>query len=288
VLARPSDDLIEVPALFFVSSSDADVTMLSLVEKLNGSDDGERFTVQPGLLPVGLGTTDIEVYRGNDVPYLLSIRGYGVLFTNITTQGSFFVDFGAPLETSYLRASESNGAPSTELVAWDYAGSSLHTLKLRNIESALGRTPQSINISSRIGDLTVLDDDRVLVASYENQFEFYIIDFERDFFAPLTWGVPFDLKSATVMNNQLLVGVPGHDRLGSIDLDTFDPTEIELDSPFESMHVLSATGRLVALHEGSSYGYLTDVDARDLSRDGASSHWGFFLGGDLDRNEEEN
>ncbi len=288
VLARPSDDLIDTASLFFVSSYDPDVTMLSLVEKLDGADELDRFTVQPGLIPVGNGTTDIELYRGGDVAYLISIRDYGVLFTDIATQGSFFVDYGAPLQAGYLRPSERNGTPSTELVAWDYGGSYLHTLDLQNIESALGRTPKVTNISNRIRDLSVLDDSRVLVESLDNPFEFYIIDFSRDFVAPLTWGVPFDLASATVMNNQLLVGVPGHNRLGSIDLDTFDPTEIELDSPFESMHVLSATGSLVALHESSAYGHLTDVDGLDLARGNASSHWGFFLEGDLDRKEEEN
>jgi hypothetical protein len=287
VLIRPGDDLIETPALFFVSESDADVTMLSLVEKLNSSDEVDRFTVQPGLLPVGNGTTDIELHRGDGIAYLLSVRDYGVLFTDIATQGSFFVDFGAPVETGYLRPSEYNGAPSTELVAWSYGGSYLHTLDLSNIESALGRSPKLTKISNRIGDVSVLDVDRVVVESLNNSVQFYVVDFARDFVAPLTWGVAFDLNSATVLNNQLILGVPGYNRLGSIDLDTFDPSEVELDSPLESMHVLPATGRLVAVHESSAYGYLTDVDALDLSRGNATSHLGFFLEGDLDRQEEE-
>jgi hypothetical protein len=288
VLARPADDLIDMPSLFFVSESDADVTMLNLVEKINTSDELDRFTVQPGLIPVGSGTTDIELFRGGGIAYLLSIREYGVLFTDIATQGSFFIDYGAPVEAGYLRPSEYNGAPSTELVAWSYGGSYLHTLDLTNIESALGRTPELTKISNRIGDISVLDEDRMLVEALNDSFQFYIVDFARDFVAPLTWGVAFDLSSATVMSNQLLLGVPGYNRVGSIDLDTFDPSEVELDSPLESMHVLSATGRLVAVHESRSYGYLTDVDALELSRGNATSHLGFFLEGDLDRDEEEN
>ncbi|MGB1700264.1 MAG: hypothetical protein ACPHRO_09940, partial [Nannocystaceae bacterium] len=47
VLARPADELVSTPSLFFVSSADADVTMLSLVEKVDANDELSRFTVQP-------------------------------------------------------------------------------------------------------------------------------------------------------------------------------------------------------------------------------------------------
>ena len=289
ILARPADDLIDSPALFFVSPNDADVTMLSLLEKpqLGDIDTTDRFTVQPGLLPVGLSSNAIALYNSNDVPYLLAFRSTGILFTNIETQADFFVDFGAKIEDGFLRPSTQSGVPSTEVVAWALGGSYLFTLDLTNIESALGRTPTLHKIADRVRAVSVVNDAKVLVTSVEDSFEFYLVDFDKQLVAPLRSSVPFDLDRVFVDAGRVIIGAPDYDVVSSIDLDTLDTESVVLDAPLQRLHRLRATGRAMAVHADSA-GFFTDLDARDLSRAGARSFWGFILDGALDRAGEGN
>lgn len=274
-MLRPGNELFSQPVLFLRASSGADVAMLTLV----GHAAGDGFSTQISLIPVGAGAGDFAFHDGADVPYLITVTGSALVFTDIRTHESFEVGLSETASRVALRTHERGGSMVEQVVAWAPGGTRLHTLDLDGIEHTLGRKPHELKIQTGIGDLVRLDNDRVLVGSGSN---LYVVDFPADQVTPLTARSPYDATSSALDGDLLLLGTPGQTWLSTVDLRTLSPESMVLDDPIRSFHYLAAERKLLVTHD-DPVGHITVARADDPSRATSYVVWGILLEGMLDR-----
>ena len=277
-LLRNSDDMVADPLLFIRASSSSDVAMLRLIEKVE--DDEDILSTTVSMLSVGR-AHDFALYDGDDVPYLITLSNdRDVTFTDIETQEGFVVELPSAASRLFVREHEVEGKAIRQLVAWKNGSQALYTLDLDDIESTLGRTPHQLKIESGIQELVRLDDDdRVLIGSGST---LYVVDFPRDLVTPLTAASTYDPSSAVLSEDHLLLGSPGQRYVSSVDLVALHPESMLLDKEIVSFHYFEKSRRIVTTHEGAA-GYITVVDADELSRSTSYGVWGFLFEGGLER-----
>ncbi len=277
-MLRPGDATFGKPTLFLRSSSGADVAMLTLVDKSDEMTGEPGFSTQVSLIPVGSGATDMSAHNGEEVPYLVTVDGTAIVFTDIRTQQSFSVGTGGSVQRVFMRDATTTAGTVRQAVAWAPGGQALYTLDLDAIEDTIGRTPQRFGIETGIEDLVVLDNDRVLVSSGLN---LYVVDLPLSQVTPLSAMSPYDARSSALDGDQLLLGTPGQTWVSTVDLLTLNPESMVLDDPISSFHYLPEAGKLLLVHDDQA-GHLTVADARAPSRSTSYVAWGYLLDGLLD------
>lgn len=275
-MLRPPNEMFDAPALF-VRGTGLDVAMLTLVDKPDETTGVSGFSTQVSLIPIGAQTTDFGTFDGEAAPYLLSVGGSDLVFTDIRTQQSFRVGLEAPATHLRQRDHETPLGPVRQAIAWTDQGAAIHTLELDGVEDTLGRAPRHLGIETGIEDLVTLDNDRVLVGSGNN---LYVVDISREQVTPLVSAVPYDPRASALVGDQLLLGTAGQDRLSTVDLSTLDPESMVLDAPIESFHHLPASGQALVVHPDSA-GFITIADAESPSRGTSFTTWGVLLEGVL-------
>lgn len=278
-MLRPGNDLYGRPALFLRSDFGSDVAMLTLVDKVDEATGEPGFSAQVSLIPVGNGAADMSSYDGAEAPYLVTVDGGAMVFTDIRTQQSFSVGTGGQAQRIFMRDSEvSSGTFIRQAVAWAPGGRALYTLDLDGIEETIGRTPRSLNIETAIQDLVVLDNDRVLVGSGNN---LYVVDLPLEQVTPLTSMQPYDAYSSALDGDRLLLGTPGQSWVSTVDLITLNPESMVLDDVIDTFHYLPDAGKIVLVH-ADPVGHLTVTDAAAPARSTSYVAWGYLLDGILD------
>ena len=278
-LLRPGDSRYADPALFLRSTSATDVIMLSLRAKVDEISGATGFTANVALLSVGGPTHDFVYHDDGDTPYLLALSDRRLEFIDIRTHGHFPVELEDAGTRLFLRDQITEEGVARQAVMWAPNGGRIQTLMLDRLDTSVGRRPAFLSIETGINSLVQLDNDRALVGS--GRF-LYVVDFSRDQVTPLTAQVPYDPAGAALDGNLLLVGMPGQDRIASVDLTTLNPETMLLDNRIGSFHYLSAVHKVVSVH-GDPAGHLTLSDAAGPSRATSHSHWGYLLEDFLDR-----
>ncbi|MCH9687786.1 MAG: hypothetical protein K0V04_40525 [Deltaproteobacteria bacterium] len=277
-MLRPGDQTFGKPTLFLRSSVGADVAMLTLVDQSDETTGDPGFSTQVSLIPVGSGASDMSAYNGDEVPYLVTVDGSSIVFTDIRTQQSFSVQTGGQAQRVFMRDAVTPGGTIRQAVAWAPQGTALFTLDLDAIADTIGRTPKRLNIETGIEELVVLDNDRVLISSERN---LYVVDLAASRVTPLSAMAPYDARSSALDGNRLLLGTPGQTWVSTIDLLTLNPESVVLDHAIGSFHYLPDAGRLVLVHPDLA-GHMTVVDAQAPSRATSYVAWGYLLDGLLD------
>ncbi|MEM9458908.1 MAG: hypothetical protein AAGF11_32315 [Myxococcota bacterium] len=275
---RPGDEIFGKPTLFLRSNIGADVAMLTLVDKADEATGEPGFSAQVSLIPVGSGATDMSAYNGHEAPYLVTVDGSALVFTDIRTQQSFSVGTGGSVRNLFMRDAQTGAGTIQQAVAWASGGHALYTLDLDDIENAIGRVPEPLDIETGIEELVVLDNDRVLVSSGVN---LYVVDLPLRQVTPLLAQSPYDAKSSALDGNQLLLGTPGQTWVSTVDLLTLNPESMVLDDAIDSFHYLPDAGKLVMLHD-DPVGHLTVANAQSPARADSYVAWGYLLDGLLD------
>jgi hypothetical protein len=278
-----SADAMFGDAALFLRGTGADVAMLTLVDKADETTGTPGFSTQISLIPVPSGAADFATYNGEDAPYLLTVGGSLLAFTDIRTQQGFSVGLGGSATRLRLRQHETPLGTVTMAIAWDDGGTAIHTLELDGVEHTLGRTPRQLSIETGIEELILLDNDRALVGS---GLTLYVVDFPLEQVTPLRSAVPYDAQASALHGDLLLLGTAGQDRVSTVDLRTLDPESVVLDHPIASFHYLSGVGRALVVHPDTS-GHVTLVDGDAPSRKTSTSHWGVLLDGELERRAGE-
>jgi hypothetical protein len=278
-LLRRGNALYEAPVLFLRSDTSNDVAMLTLVDRPDEVTGAPGFSAQVSLVPVGGGASDFLTHDGDETPFLVTVSGSTLAFTDIRTQQGFTIALDAAVGHLRLRTSETVAGPTPQLLAWANGGGIVYQLDLDGIEDALGRTPQRLTINGGIDALVSLDNDRALVGSGNT---LYVLDFARSQVTPLTSTVPYDAASSALSGNQLLLGTPGQSWVSTVDLATLDPESMQLDEPIERFFHLPDAGKLMIVHT-DAVGFVTVADATAPSRSTSTSRWGLFLGDLLER-----
>ncbi|MCA9652851.1 MAG: hypothetical protein KC501_23230 [Myxococcales bacterium] len=278
-LLRPGNELFGRPALFLRSDYGSDVAMLTLVDKSDETTGEPGFSAQVSLIPVGNGATDMSSYDGEDAPYLVTVDGSSMVFTDIRTQQSFSVGTGGQANRLFMRDAQVGTSTIRQAVAWAPGGRALYALDLDQVEDTIGRTPRVLNIESGIEDLVVLDNDRVLVSS---GLSLYVVDLPLEQVTPLSAMSPYDARSSALDGDRLLLGTPGQTWVSTVDLVTLNPESMVLDDPITSFHYLPGTGKVVLVHS-DVVGHLTVADAAAPSRSTSYVAWGYLLDGILDQ-----
>jgi hypothetical protein len=277
-MLRTADEVFGDAALF-VRGTGADVAMLTLVDKPDETTGTPGFSTQISLIPVPSGAADFTVYNGADAPYLVTVGGSVLAFTDIRTQQGFTVGLQGTASHLRLRQHETPLGPVTMAIAWDDGGTAIHTLQLDGVEHTLGRMPRRLSIETGIENLVLLDNDRALVGS---GLALYVVDFPLEQVTPLRSAVPYDAKASALHGDLLLLGTAGQDRVSTVNLGTLDPESVVLDATISSFHDVPASGQAIVVHPESS-GWITVVDGDEPSRKTSVSHWGILLDGALDR-----
>lgn len=275
---RPGDEIFGKPTLFLRSDIGADVAMLTLVDKADEATGEPGFSAQVSLIPVGSGATDMSAYNGHEAPYLVTVDGSALVFTDIRTQQSFSVGTDGSVRRLFLRDAQTGAGTIRQAVAWASGGRALYTLDLDDIENAIGRVPEPLDIETGIEELVVLDNDRVLVSSDVN---LYVVDLPLRQVTPLLAQSPYDAHSSALDGNQLLLGTPGQTWVSTVDLLTLNPESMVLDDAIASFHYLPDAGKLVMLHD-DPVGHLTVANAQSPARADSYVAWGYLLDGLLD------
>ena len=140
-LLRVSNDLFDNPVLFLRGNVGSDVAMLTLVDQADETTGTPGFTAQVSLLPVGGPATDFETYDGESAPYLITVNPTtgSLVFTDIRTQQGFEVQLPGAADQIALRDLLTPQGPVKQVLAWATGGAAVHTLRLDDIEGALGR-----------------------------------------------------------------------------------------------------------------------------------------------------
>src|SRR5690606_34086605 len=120
-MLRPGDAMFGDAALF-LRGTGSDVAMLTLVDKPDETTGASGFTSQISLVPVPSGAADFTTYNGVDAPYLLTVGGSALSFTDIRTQQGFTVALDGPATHLRLRQHETPVGPVTMAIAWDDGG----------------------------------------------------------------------------------------------------------------------------------------------------------------------
>lgn len=277
-LLRPGNELFGRPALFLRSDFGSDVAMLTLVDKADETTGEPGFSAQVSLIPVGNGAADMSSYDGEEAPYLVTVDGSAMVFTDIRTQQSFSVGTGGQAQRIFMRDATVGSGTIRQAVAWAPGGRALYTLDLDAIEETIGRTPRPLNIETGIEDLVVLDNDRVLVSSGLN---LYVVDLPLEQVTPLSSMQAYDARSSALDGDRLLLGTPGQTWVSTVDLITLNPESMVLDDPIQSFHYLPGAGKVVLVHS-DVVGHLTVADAAAPARSTSYVAWGYLLDGILD------
>lgn len=278
-LLRPGNESFAQPALFLRSAGSSDVAMLTLVDRIDEATGAPDFSAQVSLIPVGGGASDFLLHDGEEVPYLVTVFGTALSFTDIRTQQGFAVTLDGNATSLWIRTDETALGPVPELVAWAPQGQVIHRLDLDGIEDALGRRPERLLIETGIEQLVPLDNDRVLVGSGT---ALYVVDFPRSQVTPLTSAVPYDPASSALESDRLLLGTPGQSWVSAVDLLTLDPESMVLDEPIAAFFHLPDRERLAIVHADDA-GLVTITDARMPTRADSFVTWGLFHDGLLER-----
>jgi hypothetical protein len=278
-LLRRGNARFESPALFLRSNTSGDVAMLTLVDRPDEVSGAPGFSAQVSLVPVGAGAADFLTHDGDETPFLVTVSGSTLAFTDIRTQQGFTIELEAPVGRMLLRTSDTPSGSIPQLVTWAAGGTIVYQLDLDGIEDALGRTPQRLTITGGIDALVSLDNDRALVGSNTT---LYVLDFARNQVTPLTSAVPYDAASSALSGNQLLLGTPGQSWVSAVDLATLDPESMLLDEPISGFFHLAAADKLMVVHT-DAVGFVTVAEASAPSRASSFSQWGLFLDGMLER-----
>lgn len=278
-LLRRGNPLFEQPALFLRSDTSSDVAMLTLVDRPDEATGAPGFSAQVSLIPVGGGATDLLTHDGKAAPYLVTVAGDRLTFTDIRTQQGFAIVLEGSASRLQLRTAETPLGPTPQLVAWANGGNVIHQLDLDGIEDALGRRPERLAIGSGIDALVMLDNDRALVGSGTT---LYVVDFTQGQVTPLTSTVAYDPASSALAGNQLLLGTPGQTWVSAVDLATLDPESMVLDDPIRSFFHLPDANKLVVVHDDGA-GFVTVTDDATPTRASSFSRWGIFHADLLER-----
>ncbi len=276
-LLRAGDALFEAPVLFVRSRSGQDVAMLSLVAKA----DGDGFTAQVSLVPVGAPADSFLSFNSEDAPYIVTASSSRdtLAFTDIRTQQTFEITLGAAVSQLKLRTHVTDlGTTVPQVVAWREGDSAIYTLTLDNIDSVLGRTASELRIPGGIGSIEQLDNDHLLIAA---STELYVVDLQIEQVTPLSSPVAYEPSQAVLEANHLLLGAIGQRNLNIIDLQTLNPQTVALDADIASFHYLPTHQKLVAVHHDNA-GYLTVASTPTPKRSTSFSAWGFLYHNVLD------
>ena len=272
-LLRRGNAQFESPALFLRSNTSGDVAMLTLVDRPDEVTGAPGFSAQVSLVPVGQGAADFLTHDGDQTPFLVTVSGTTLAFTDIRTQQGFTIELEAPVGRLLLRTSDTPSGAIPQLLAWAQGGTIVYQLDLDGIEDALGRTPQRLTIAGGIDALVPLDNDRALVGSSTT---LYVLDFARDQVTPLTSAVAYDAGSSALSGNQLLLGTPGQSWVSAVDLATLDPESMLLDEQISSFYYLAGAEKVMIVHS-DAVGFVTVAEANAPTRATSFSQWGLFL-----------
>lgn len=282
---RVSNDLFDNPVLFLRGSVGSDVAMLTLVDQPDEATGAPGFTAQVSLLPVGGPATDLETYDGASAPYLVTVNPTtgSLVFTDIRTQQGFEVQLPGAADQIALRDLLTPQGPVKQVIAWASGGAAVHTLRLDDIEGALGRSPERLDVQTGIEQLVVLDNDRALVGS---GLDLYVLDFAQLQVTPLRSSVAYDPATSALEGDRLLLGTPGQPWVSTVDLATLDPESMVLDDPIGEFHYLPEPGKLLVVHADVA-GHVSVADADAPQRSTTYSVWGVFFEDVLERPEED-
>ncbi len=280
-LLRVGNDMFDSPVLFVRGATGTDVAMLTVIDKQDEATGAAGFTTQVSLVPVSATASDFTTFDGEAAPYLITTGGgsSSLEFTDIRTQQGFSVPLGGPTSNVALRDLDTELGVVQQAVAWQIGGTAVHTLRLDDIESAVGRTPDRLDVETGIEQLVMLDNDRALIGS---GLVLYVLDFAQRQVTPLRSQVAFDPLTSSLDGNRLLLGTPGQPWISSVDLTTLNPESMVLDANIANFFHVPATSKLVAVHADQT-GYLTVADAADPSRSTSYSVWGLALDDILQR-----
>ena len=284
-LLRVGNDLFDNPVLFLRGDGGSDVAMLTLVDQPDEATGTPGFTAQVSLLPVGGPATDFIAYDGATAPYLITVNPTtgSLVFTDIRTQQGFEVPLPGEASRIALRDLLTPQGPVKQAIAWAKGGGAVHTLRLDDIEGALGRSPERLDVQTGIEQLVVLDNDRALVGS---GLDLYVLDFAQLQVTPLRSNVAYDPATSALENDRLLLGTPGQTWVSTVDLQTLDPESMVLDDKIGEFYYLPDPGKLVVVHPDLT-GHVSVADALAPKRSTTYSVWGVFFENVLERPEEE-
>lgn len=278
-LLRRGNAVFEQPALFVRSDSSGDVAMLTLVDAPDEATGAPGFSAQISLVPVGTGANDMLTHDGDDTPYLVTVVGDRLTFTDIRTQQGFVISLEGSASHLRIRTAQTPVGEAPQLLAWAVGDTVIHQLDLDGIEDALGRRPERLAIESGIEQLVMLDNDRALVGSGTTLF---VVDFVRGQVTPLTSAVAYDPSSSALTDNQLLLGTPGQSWVSTVDLETLDPESMVLDQPISRFFHLAGAERVVVVHDDTA-GFVTVARSSAPTRGTSVSWWGLFHADLLER-----
>lgn len=161
-------------------------------------------------------------------------------------------------------------------------------LDLDDVEQKLGRNVDPRPMSAPVSAILPRADTNVVIALHEaggGAPGISVIDLARRTTAPILAEVPLARSSWGLGADRLWVAPDKSDRLGFLELGTFQPGEVRLDAEIDLVLPLLA-GREVAVLHGAFGGWLTVLDAADPRRETGRSVRGFLISGLLERKDD--
>jgi hypothetical protein len=156
-------------------------------------------------------------------------------------------------------------------------------LDLADVEARGSRNVEEVALEQPIAKLIALpEEQRVLVLHPAEGVS--VVDLVNRTVSPLSSATalvdaPFDAE-----RHRLWVGPSGQPRVGRLDLTSGDTHELLLDANITTLVPMFDAGRLAVVHgDPEGVGYVTLIDAKNPSRETATSIRGFAIAGLLDR-----
>jgi hypothetical protein len=279
------------PELYVRGAASNDVFVFNLSARPGGSgdDDPPHNDFRPFIDQLGVGglPSDMTLYQTDTTTRLLVLTASTQQASIVDAGTSGVTNVGLPARASHAllfdAPSPRDREASTRALLYEDNGTTLMFLDLADVEARGSRNVEEVALEQPIAKLIALpEEQRVLVLHPAEGVS--VVDLVNRTVSPLSSATalvdaPFDAE-----RHRLWVGPSGQPRVGWLDLTSGDTHELLLDANITTLVPMFDAGRLAVVHgDPEGVGYVTLIDAKNPSRETATSIRGFAIAGLLDR-----
>jgi hypothetical protein len=281
-----------LPKLYVRGAASQDVFVFTLDKRPGGTSDPgdtlEHNDFRPSIDQLGVGAppSDMQLYTAstdNETRLLVlsadALRASVVsptMVTDVTLQAhaTHAMIFNGP--------SPSDHNDANRALLYEDMGSALQFLDLADVEERGKRNLESVDLDGPIVKLIEMPgEQRVLVLHAKGVS---LVDLATRTVSPLSSDQQLTDAEFDAQNHRLWVGPPGQSFVGWLELGSGDTHELLLDASISSLVPMFDSNQVAVIHD-SPVGYVTVLDAKKPTREGARSVRGFLIAGLLDRGE---
>lgn len=277
VVARPGDGVRD-PIVFVRASGSQDIYAISLVERPDGQPG---FWASLNQFEGGVQPADLEVVEDDDKLLLLVSNDYGYELRVIDVDTADTFSISLQDNASQMFSRDRDGSP--EVAMYGYGTGRVYLLTIEGLAQEKGSNLDDLLIPGGMGDVSVLDDDRLVADSWSTD-GMVVVDLANLEVTKLSSASGYSISGATLYDDVFFIADSGDDRVMSLDLATGHPEPLVLDERVDRFDVFSSVGMGMVVHPTVT-GRMTLFPLATPYREYAFVVDGVWIGGFLDGKE---